>query len=30
MKHGKKYVASAGLVDTTKQYDVAEAMDLTV
>ena len=30
MKHGKKNVASAGLVDTTKQYDVAEAMDLTV
>ena len=30
MKHGKKYVASAGLVDTTKQYEVAEAMDLTV
>ena len=30
MKHGKKYVASAGLVDATKQYDIAEAMDLTV
>ncbi len=30
MKHGKKYVASAGLVDSTKQYDIAEAMDLTV
>ncbi len=30
MKHGKKYVASLGLVDTTKQYDIAEAMDLTV
>ena len=30
MKHGKKYVASAQLVDTTKQYDVAEAIDLTV
>ena len=30
MKHGKKYVASAQLVDTTKQYDIAEAMDLTV
>ena len=30
MKHGKKYVASAELVDTTKQYDIAEAMDLTV
>ena len=30
MKHGKKYIASAGLVDTTKQYDIAEAMDLTV
>ena len=30
MKHGKKYVASAQLVDATKQYDIAEAMDLTV
>ena len=30
MKHGKKYTASAQLVDTTKQYDIAEAMDLTV
>jgi large subunit ribosomal protein L1 len=30
MKHGKKYVASAGLVDSAKQYDIAEAMDLTV
>ncbi len=30
MKHGKKYVASAGLVDSTKQYDIAEAMELTV
>ncbi len=30
MKHGKKYVASAQLVDTTVQYDIAEAMDLTV
>jgi large subunit ribosomal protein L1 len=30
MKHGKKYVASAGLVDATKQYDIAEAMELTV
>ena len=30
MKHGKKYIASAGLVDTTKQYDIAEAMSLTV
>ncbi len=30
MKHGKKYVASAQLVDSTKQYDLAEAMDLTV
>ena len=30
MKHGKKYVASAQLVDSTKQYDIAEAMDLTV
>ncbi len=30
MKHGKKYVASAQLVDSTKLYDVAEAMELTV
>ena len=30
MKHGKKYAASAQLVDSTKQYDIAEAMDLTV
>lgn len=30
MKHGKKYVASAQLVDSAKQYDIAEAMDLTV
>ena len=30
MKHGKKYVASAQLVDSSKQYDIAEAMDLTV
>ena len=30
MKHGKKYVASAGLVDSNKQYDIAEAMELTV
>lgn len=30
MKHGKKYVESAKLVDKTKQYDVDEALDLTV
>ena len=30
MKHGKKYVASAQLVDSSKQYDIAEAMELTV
>lgn len=28
MKHGKKYVDSAKLIDRTKQYDVAEALDL--
>ena len=30
MKHGKKYVESAKLIDTNTQYDVAEALDLTV
>lgn len=30
MKHGKKYVASAQLVDSSKQYDIAEAMELAV
>ena len=30
MKHGKKYVESARLVDRTKQYDPAEAMDLAI
>ena len=30
MKHGKKYVESAKLVDSNVQYDVAEALDLTV
>ena len=30
MKHGKKYVESAKLVDSSVQYDVAEALDLTV
>ena len=30
MKHGKKYVESAKLVDRTKFYDVAEAMDLCI
>ena len=28
MKHGKKYVESAKLVDKTKLYEVAEALDL--
>ena len=28
MKHGKKYVESAKLVDSTKLYDVAEALEL--
>ncbi len=28
MKHGKKYVESAKLVDTTKQYEVVEALEL--
>ena len=30
MKHGKKYVESAKLIDRNAQYDVAEALDLTV
>ncbi len=30
MKHGKKYVESAKLIDRSAQYDVAEAIDLTV
>ncbi|MCQ4023200.1 MULTISPECIES: 50S ribosomal protein L1 [unclassified Ruminococcus] len=30
MKHGKKYVDSAKLVDKTKYYDTAEAMDLCI
>ena len=30
MKHGKKYIESSKLVDTTKLYDVDEAMDLAV
>ena len=30
MKHGKKYIESSKLVDTTKLYDVGEAMDLAV
>ena len=30
MKHGKKYVESAKLVDRTKMYDPTDAMDLTV
>ena len=30
MKHGKKYNASAAMVDRTKLYDSAEAMDLAV
>lgn len=30
MKHGKKYVESAKLVDRTRQYDPAEAMDLAI
>lgn len=30
MKHGKKYVDSAKLIDRAAQYDVAEAMDLVV
>ena len=30
MKHGKKYVESAKLIDRTKLYDTAEALDLAV
>ncbi len=30
MKHGKKYVECAKLIDSSVQYDVAEALDLTV
>ena len=30
MKHGKKYVASAQLVDSSKLYDLAEAMELAI
>lgn len=30
MKHGKKYVESTKLVDRTKLYDPAEALDLTI
>ena len=30
MKHGKKYVESAKLIDRSVQYDVAEAIDLAV
>ncbi len=30
MKHGKKYVDSAKLIDSTNQYDVNEALDLVV
>ena len=30
MKHGKKYVESAKLIDRGAQYDVAEAIALTV
>ena len=30
MKHGKKYVESAKLVDSTALYDVAEALDLAI
>ncbi len=30
MKHGKKYVNSAKLIDRTKQYDTDEALDLCV
>ena len=28
MKHGKKYLAGANLIETGKQYDPAEALDL--
>ena len=30
MKHGKKYLAGAKLIETGKQYDPAEALDLVV
>ena len=30
MKHGKKYKESAALLDSSKLYDVAEALDLCV
>ena len=30
MKHGKKYVESAKLIDRTKLYDTAEALEITV
>ena len=30
MKHGKKYVESAKLIDRTKLYDTAEALELTI
>ena len=30
MKHGKKYVESAKLIDKTKLYDTAEALEVTV
>ena len=30
MKHGKKYVDSAKLIDRTKLYDADEALDLVV
>ena len=28
MKQGKKYIAAAGLIDASKLYDPAEAMEL--
>ena len=30
MKHGKKYVESSKLIDRTKLYDTADALDITV
>ena len=30
MKHGKKYVDSAKLVDRSNLYDINQAMDLTM
>ena len=30
MKHGKKYMAGAQLIEAGKQYDSAEALDLVV